>query len=292
MMTLIVSWAALDCKNNGPSVASIYFASDSRFSWKLSKQINDYGQKVFGCTNMPEIFAFCGDVVCPKTFIEKIVIQIDSMHFFSDEMNGHEKSMLIYHNFCCYLEKYEKQKIVENFQMFYGTRACDGFHIFKFDYNKKLDRVKYLEYTLPNKYSDIVICEGSGKNDFNKLWAYHYGEKNFNYRTSRAVYQCLYETLSTTEEWTVGRIPQIVGLYRKFNSRFYGIIHNGKRYCIGSEGIVEVNDSAVVNFLNVEWRNECFEIADPNCMKRMEGAQPQPFFQKKQLPGSPQNEMK
>ena len=214
MMTLIVSWAALDCKNNGPSVASIYFASDSRFSWKLSKQINDYGQKVFGCTNMPEIFAFCGDVVCPKTFIEKIVIQIDSMH------------------------------------------------------------------------------EGSGKNDFNKLWAYHYGEKNFNYRTSRAVYQCLYETLSTTEEWTVGRIPQIVGLYRKFNSRFYGIIHNGKRYCIGSEGIVEVNDSAVVNFLNVEWRNECFEIADPNCMKRMEGAQPQPFFQKKQLPGSPQNEMK
>ena len=70
MMTLIVSWAALDCKNNGPSVASINFASDSRFSWKLSKQINDYGQKVFGCTNMPEIFAFCGDVVCPKTFTE------------------------------------------------------------------------------------------------------------------------------------------------------------------------------------------------------------------------------
>lgn len=291
-MTLIVSWAALDCKSNGPSVASIYFASDSRYSWMQVKLKFDYGQKVFGCANMPEIFAFCGDVMCPKTYINRIVTQIDCMHFFSDEMNGNEKSKLIYDDFCCYLDEYEKQRIVANFQLFYGTRACDGFHIFRFDYDKKTDCVQYLEVTLPNEYSDIVICEGSGKNDFEKLWTYNYGEKNFNYRTSRAVYQCLYETLSTTEEWTVGRIPQIVGLYRKFNSKFYGIIHDGKRYCIGSTGIIEVNDSAIDEYNNLEWRNECFEIADPNCMKRMEGAQPQPFFQKKQLPGSPQNEMK
>lgn len=291
-MTLIVSWAALDCKNNGPSVASIYFASDSRYSWMQNRVKYDYGQKVFGCTNMPEIFAFCGDVNCPKKYIDRIITQIDCMHFFSYEMNGNEKSKLIYDDFCCYLDKYEKQRIVANFQLFYGTRACDGFHIFRFDYDKKTDCVQYLEVTLPNEYSDIVICEGSGKNDFEKLWTYNYGEKNFNYRTSRAVYQCLYETLSTTEEWTVGRIPQIVGLYRKFNSRFYGIIHDGKRYCIGSTGIIEVNDSAIDEYNNLEWRNECFEIADPNWMKRMEGAQPQPFFQKKQLPGSPLNKMK
>ena len=39
---------------------------------------------------------------------------------------------------------------------------------------------------------------------------------------------------------------------RKFNSRFYGIIHDGKRYCIGSKGIVEVGDSAVENY-KINW---------------------------------------
>ena len=64
IMTLMVSWAGLDCKPKRKAIASIYFAADSRYTWSSGKT-NDFGQKVFGCISSPEIFALCGDVCFP-----------------------------------------------------------------------------------------------------------------------------------------------------------------------------------------------------------------------------------
>lgn len=58
-MTLVVGWAALDDKKVGKTVASIYFTSDSRYTYLTSSKaaaFNDKGQKVFGSKNSPEIF--------------------------------------------------------------------------------------------------------------------------------------------------------------------------------------------------------------------------------------------
>lgn len=145
----------------------------------------------------------------------------------------------------------------------------------------------YQECPLPQKYSDIILSDGTGKKDFDDIWL-NFNEKHNDYRTSRAVYHCIYETLSTTEEWTVGRIPQIVGLYRKFNCKFFGVVNNGKRYHFDDGGIKEIGDADLNQLSHVEWRNENFEVTDPYSMKLMEGAQAQPFCFTKQLPFSSQ----
>lgn len=76
-MTLVVGWVSLDYKKEGKFVASIYFASDSRYMYISNSGkttlVDDTGQKVFGCNNSPNIFAFCGEVNCPKTLITKAV---------------------------------------------------------------------------------------------------------------------------------------------------------------------------------------------------------------------------
>lgn len=49
-MTLLSSWLGVDSRH--PS--SIYILSDSRISWG-DKTKFDYGKKVFGCKNSPDI---------------------------------------------------------------------------------------------------------------------------------------------------------------------------------------------------------------------------------------------
>lgn len=274
-MTLMVAWAGLDCKNERKAVASIYFAADSRYTWSSGK-INDFGQKVFGCISSPEIFALCGDVCFPKMVIRKIIGLIDNDHFFEETETADNKAWKIEDLIRENLKNYDKELIVQDFHIFFGTRIEAQFHIFRYDYSEANDYFCISEVQLPITHSDIVLCEGTGKDDFKNHWQY-YNEKNINYRTSRAVYQCMYETLSMTEEKTVGRIPQLVGLYRKYNCRFFGIVNNGKRYYFGTDGIKEFSEEEIGGLPHVEWRNHCFEITDPYTMELKEGAQPQPF---------------
>ena len=274
-MTLLVAWAGLDCKPKKKAIASVYFASDSRYTWTTGK-INDFGQKVFGCINSPEIFALCGDVCFPKMIIQKSIRLIDDNRFFEETETADSKAQKLDTLMREELAAYDKERIVQDFHVFFGTRTKEEFHMFKYDYGKANHQLSMSEVPLPTAYSNIVLCEGTGKDDFWNHWQY-YNEKNINHRTSRAVYQCMYETLSMTEERTVGRIPQLVGLYRKGNGRFFGIVNDGKRYYFGTNGIREISDKEISDLLQVEWRNHCFEITDPYTMELKEGAQPQPF---------------
>jgi hypothetical protein len=63
-----------------------------------------------------------------------------------------------------------------------------------------------------------------------------------------------------------------VGLYNKFNSQQFGIIHENKRYLHG----IELNNADDYN--KIQWRNKLFEICDGQTKKIKPNAQRQPRF--------------
>jgi hypothetical protein len=82
-MALLISWIGVDDKKKGKAVASLYIASDSRYSWSNSSSY-DYGIKVFGSSRFPDIFGFCGDVSFPSIILRQLISQIDAGIMFSE----------------------------------------------------------------------------------------------------------------------------------------------------------------------------------------------------------------
>lgn len=284
-MTLLVGWAALDDKKVGKTIASIYFASDSRYTYLSNGDAmyyNDKGQKVFGCKNSPEIFAFCGEVNGPKHIIQSVIDKIDGGKIDGYDSDNSSKVHLICGCIKDLLCSYQITHTVTcDFALYHGTRYQNTFHVFKYQYNKNSKLLSCDELLMPNVYSDLIFSDGSGRDDFNKNWYEKYNndyrKNNINFRTSRAVYHCVQNTLAITEDETVGKIPQIIGLYRKFNARCYGVIHDGKRFTIGASGVEEIDDNKLAEISDeIEWRNECFEIVEPSTRQRKKDAQIQP----------------
>src|SRR5680860_817318 len=89
-MTLIISWVGVDDNKEGKKPASLYIASDSRYSWGNSAKY-DYGIKVFGSSRFPEIFGFCGDVLIPSIILGQLLPQIDLIIIFK---NGKENDII------------------------------------------------------------------------------------------------------------------------------------------------------------------------------------------------------
>ncbi len=285
-MTLLVSWTGVDCKPRGNKIASLYFASDSRFTWKFNSY-DDHCQKLFGCRNSPEIFALCGDVNFPKSVINKIITQIDNENIFCKGFSFNNKLECLSEIILEHYNNYDKNKIVQPFTILYGSRIdYYEFHLAKFE-GSKTKPMSYSEIHLgdgADSNSDVCHVSGSGKSDFLNRWKFQYDiSKNNNFRTSRTVYHCLSETLGTTNDNYVGPIPQIIGLYRKGNSRIFGTIIDGERYVLGKK--VSKDD---FDMNSVEWRNELFERIKPEENTLIDGAQRQPSdMYMKQLPDSP-----
>ncbi len=86
-MTLIAAWVGVDNKKEGRKISSIYFAADSRFSWRYTKSSSKYdeGMKVFCSLQHPYIFAYCGDVLFPLHTLERIIYKIDCGLFSSKQ---------------------------------------------------------------------------------------------------------------------------------------------------------------------------------------------------------------
>ena len=266
-MTLIVSWIGVDDKEEGKAISSIYLASDSRYSWgKIGKY--DYGIKVFGSTKHPEIFGFCGDVIYPSMILGQIIPQIDNGILIDKTDNAQAKNDKIFGYIKTSLETYPKEFLAETFTILHATRFEKSFKLFKtsFGVNKKLTNE---EIELPS-ISTKVFSGGSGGSEFDENWNKWQNEKHNNYRTSRAVYHCLNQTLKNIKDPRTGGHPQIVGLYRNKNMRLFGIIENEKKVIYGKESSEDINST------NIEWRNVNFERMNPETLKILEGAQRQP----------------
>lgn len=267
-MTLIVSWIGVDDKKSKKKIASLYLASDSRYSWgNLGKY--DNGVKVFRCLNAPEIFGFCGDVLFPSNLVSQLITQIDNGLFFSGSETSDVKSKKIA-NFISEAVKYYPIVVFnQNFTIIYGTRIADDFHLFKYIHNYKTRAFDYEEINLPLE-SGKVFSGGSGSEEFDKNYQSYENPKHNEYGTSRGVYQCFVRTLINIKDKYSGGAPQIVGLYRKGNAVLFGSVITKKLYIYGQEFIQNTNAG------NIEWRNENFERTNPETGKILDGAQRQP----------------
>ena len=266
-MTLVISWIGVDQKKNGPSVASIYIASDSRYTWdKLGKF--DYGIKVFGCATKPEIFGFCGDVLFPSIVLHQLIPQIDNGLLFGELDDGAQKNLKIFSYVSTSLKLYPAQFIGKTFTILHATRTGKTFQLYT---------IKYLNGHLENNpvplrdYSTTVFSDGTGRAEFEDNWKAWEDNRHNNYRTSRAVYHCLDKTLKEIKDFQTGGLPQVVGLYREGNYRLFGIVDNLKKYIFGKESSEDIASN------RIEWRNENFERIDPIRLKLIEGAQRQPI---------------
>ncbi|QNA42676.1 hypothetical protein [Lacibacter sediminis] len=266
-MTLIISWIGVDDKKDGKEISSIYISSDSRYTWRnLGKY--DYGVKVFGSTKFPEIFGFCGDVLFPSTILGQIIPQIDNGILFENSDNAETKSNKIFSYLKTSFESYPKNFIGEGFTILHGTRFEKSFKLFK-TYLGSDKQLHKKEIPLGN-ISTKVFSGGYGASEFDENWLQWESEKHNDYRTSRAVYHCLYKTLKDIKDPRTGGLPQIVGLYRNKNARLFGIVENDKKYIYGKESSEDINSSSI------EWRNGNFERMNPETLKIFESAQRQP----------------
>lgn len=269
-MTLIAAWVGVDNKKDGRKISSIYFAADSRFSWRYSESSSKYdeGMKVFCSLQHPYIFAYCGDVLFPLHTLERIIYKIDCGLFFElTEDNFMNKLSSVRAEIESSLINYPNPK--PSFSILFASReSCYDFHLGEI--KSAEGTISCKEIILPNK-SQIVYIGGSGKSDFENVELELMKERNPNEGTSRFCFHCVAKTIKEHESPTVGGVPQLVGLYREGTGKFFGIEYEGERYILGKR----------INFMpeyfHIEWRNSNFERINPKTLKLLEGAQAQPF---------------
>lgn len=267
-MTLIISWIGVDNKKDGNKVASLYIASDSRYTWKNVGGY-DYGIKVFGAVNFPEIFGFCGDVLFPSIIISQLISHIDNGVFFKSTDDFKIKSEKVQKFITDNLKLHPLKEYDLSFTILYGSRVGKEFHLGKFEFKPKREVVERKILDLPT-ISSKVFSGGSGAKEFDKQWLQYENSKHNEHGTSRGVYQCLVKTIKNINDPFTGGAPQIIGLYRIRNSILFGSVLNEKLYIYGKECV------EIVNSGNIEWRNENFERTNPETKKIIDGAQRQP----------------
>ncbi|MBK9105985.1 MAG: hypothetical protein IPL92_15780 [Saprospiraceae bacterium] len=269
-MTLLVSWIGLDSKKDGNKPSSLYIASDSRISWGNLAHF-DFGRKVFGCKNSSDIFGYCGDVLFPTIVLNQIIDAADQGLLFKPDWDCKQKFQTVIDKLIQSFNKYPKEVsgiTADTLEIIYASRDDDKkFFCQKMKWTKAINKWASEEVEFSG-YSDKLFVIGSGRQEFLEKFDLHWQSENS--RTSRAVFHSFCDTLTGIKDKHCGGAPQLVGLYRSFNARFYGIIKGKKRYFNGME------ISNLTNFNNIEWRNELFEVCDGDTMEIKQNAQRQP----------------
>ncbi|MCW6084240.1 hypothetical protein AAGC94_04575 [Clostridium sporogenes] len=261
-MTTLISWKG----NDSRGIASIYLASDSRFSWK--KFHWDYGQKVYGCANFPEIIGYCGDVLLAINIISSLIELIDNEIIYRNIISSDDKNRIVF------------EFIKEKFSLFPKNSDTTIVHIIKdssnefsyyeIKYNYKNSCWKNIKKNnIMEKESNLIEVYGSGKTFYRKnIVANSISDL---YKTSRFYYMVLCNTLNEAKDKLTGGAPQVTGLYRGLNKSIkIGTIWNGERFLYG----MKIKSDFNIN--KFEWRNINFERYKANENKLIEGAKKQP----------------
>jgi len=233
----------------------------------------DFGKKVFSSKEYPEILAYSGDVLFPSIVLSQIIEMIDSDILFTKSLNCNQKNKLIFEKLSYSFSKYPK--IVKNnpIQIMHISRDTTvnkypKFKCYKMSWSNSKTHTNNKKQ-MPNN-SDILFVLGSGNKEFSENYKRYQKGKNRN--TSRNVFHCFCDTLFNIKDKNCGGSPQLVGIYRKPDTASinFGIIHNNKRYFLGSEV------PKTSNFNQIEWRNDNFELCDGITMKKIDCAKKQP----------------
>ena len=261
-MTLLLSWLGYDSRK----ISSLYIASDSRISWGKTQKW-DFGRKVYAFKNSPDILGYCGDVVFPTQVLSQIIELGDSGLLFNNQASCKDKFEAIKNKFFHSLLQYPKNLLSGNYvAILHASRdEKNNFSCRKIEWYKGCWQFEEAKF---GEYSDKLVVLGSGKSEF--IEKYKKYEISENRKTSRAVFHCLCDTLTNIKDLYCGGSPQLVGLYNIGNGRNYGVIHENKRYFLGTEV------PKIKHFEDVEWRNELFERCSGNTMKILQNAKKQP----------------
>lgn len=266
-MTLLVSWVGVDSR--GP--ASIYIASDSRITWDTKTKF-DFGRKIFGFKNYPDIIGYCGDVLFPSIIIGQIIDVADRGLLYKNETNSEQRFHTVRELVETSFKNYPSEITgVTNdvIKILFASREGRfGFRCYLLKWHKG-GQWQYEKTDLPD-HSDVLFSLGSGSLEFNERYKVYSGNKSLNQGTSRSVFHCFCDTLRNMKDPLCGGAPQLTGLYRKDNAQYFGVVYQNSPYLLG----VKVNH--LTNAGNIEWRNELFERFDPKDMVLMPNAQRQP----------------
>ena len=263
-MTLLISWIGVDSR--APS--SIYLLSDSKISWPNGSSF-DYARKVFACTQYPDIFGYCGDVLFPSIALNQIIDVIDAGMLFKEHWTSEERFNAFYNKiksiFSFYPSKV-KDITASAIQIIHASRNIDKqFSCRMITWTKSTGEWSTSEKPV-TMHSDRLLVLGTGAKEFEE----RYKDYTLPSMVSRSVFHCFCDVLRNTTNKTYGGAPQLVGLYRIRYGMPFGIIYDNKRYLYG----IEAED--LVDFEKVEWRNELFELCDGQTKAIKSGAQRQP----------------
>lgn len=267
-MTTLISWITYD--QRGP--ASLYIASDSRFSWGGSAYW-DSGRKIYFSSKYPDILGFCGDVIFCSQVMSQIISYIDACDVFEHANISDSRFELIYELVKRNFGDYPTKFALNNFQILYATRENKRcFHVYLIEWIQKetADKMwKKRKITLPTK-TGIIESLGSG----GELYRKHYIEKYKGSEIgefSRSYYTALSSHIESGLDPLTGGPIQLAGLFNVDSAKVHGVIKNNKRYVYG----MEVDAREKIN--NIRWVNDQFENCDGNDTQRFASAQIQPL---------------
>lgn len=278
-MTLVVGWIGLDDKKDKTgkaikSIASVYFASDSRYSWYNGKSYFDYGQKLWRCRRSPEMFCYCGDVIFPTTALGKLTDEIDEGLLFEPDENPDKKFKIVWQWLSVIFNSYPKGALSDSVnRIYYATKSKHEISICQYEY-KEGEPLSMAIEEIDEEHTFFSDC--SGNVDFkHHLDSENQVSKN-NANTSRAVLHAFCMTLKESNVSTVGGVPQLMGMFRGIDTvQTFGYIDENKNLFVNScpvEGIVSDE-----NLSRIQWHNCNFENIDPHTRVILAGAQSQPF---------------
>jgi hypothetical protein len=121
------------------------------------------------------------------------------------------------------------------------------------------------EIEVPKTKSQLVLALGTGAKsiEVRVRQAESYAQND----TSRSVFWHLCDSIQSGDDPLSGGAPQLVGLYRSFPARTFGIVLNGSRFLNGLHLAGRVTSEVV------EWRDKDFQRVDGETMARLPDAQ-------------------
>jgi hypothetical protein len=260
-MTTLVSWLGVD--QRGPS--SLYFASDSRFTWDSSTKW-DYGRKLFASRSRPEILAYCGDVLFSSQVLGQALQLIDGELLYGASVAPTQRLASL-QQFLQESFKHYPASQRRSFSVIYGARIGAGmgstFYVGQIDWTPS-NQWSTLDWQLPVK-SSVISKLGTGYASFSDAFQRWQGSDVGG--TSRAVYSAFCDHLKSNRDPASGGAPQLVGLYREGSAMTIGVVFGGERWISGAcvKGRAGRDD--------VEWRDELFQRCDGNTLSPLVGAQ-------------------
>ncbi|VGG99223.1 Uncharacterised protein [Klebsiella quasipneumoniae] len=267
-MTTLISWITYD--QRGP--ASLYIASDSRFSWGNSTYW-DSGRKIYFSNKYPDIFGFCGDVMFCSQIMSQITSYIDACHVFEHTTSSDSRFDLIYNLVKRSFGDYPLKFSLKNFQILYATREKKRcFHIYLIEWikNEDINKMwKKRKITLPTK-TGIIESLGTGGELYRKHYIDNYKSSEIG-EFSRSYYSALSSHIESGLDNLTGGSIQLAGLFNVGSAKAHGVIKNNRRYIYG----MEVDAHERIN--NIRWVNDQFENCDGNNARRFLSAQIQPL---------------